>query len=395
MDMENWGVTETGFNCPTVDDILNAKNILAKEEFGDDFDTDEKTPEGMFFRINAKAESKLCEIAEGIYYSIFPHTATGVSLDRVCEFVNLTRDSAGHAQHTIRVYGTEGYIVEAGTEFKNMEGIEFYSVMTTTIDQSDESEELPRFYANLSVQCKQSGTIGNVNDINSTVEVTPSISSVEYLTVEAYGTPAETDPELRTKFKSVVKGLGTNSANAIIANVLRVAGVNNVILIDNTTDTDEIISDGLTVTAGTYAVIVHSDSTANEAEIAQAIFEKQPLGIPQSGAEEIIVTDNSNTDHTVKFTYVTTQNIDIAVTCKIDKSFTTSGIQEIKDNLAAYINSLGIGQEVVYTNLYEYIYKVTGVTKVTALTANNGTIDIPINKIEIAHAGEIGVTVEG
>ena len=142
--MDLWGVSDKGFYRPTVDDILNAKNVLAKEIFGEDFDTDELTPEGMFFRITATAQSKLCEMAEGVYYSIFPHTATGVSLDRVCEFVNLTRNGAISAQHTLRVFGELGYIIEAGTLFKNSDGIEFYATENSEIswgmDKGDGNE---------------------------------------------------------------------------------------------------------------------------------------------------------------------------------------------------------------------------------------------------------------
>ena len=391
VNMELWGISETGFYRPTIDDILNAKITLAKEIFGEDFDTDELAPQGMFFRVNAAAESKLCEIAEGIYYSIFPHTATGVSLDRICEVANLHRDGAGYAEHQIKVYGTQGYIIEAGTEFKNTDGVEFYSVMNATITELDGD----KYYANVEVQCKESGEKGNVNDINSTVEVNPNITNIVWTSIKTYGIDAENDPELREKFATVIQGMGTNTTNSIIANVLREKGVNDVIIIDNNTETDVIISDNLTIKAGTYAVIVQSDSTTNQDIIAKAIFEKQPLGISQSGTEEVIVLDNSNTEHTVKFTYVATKNIDITVSCVTDSTFASSGIEDIKNNITSYINSLGIGQEVVYSQLYKYIYAVTGVNEVTAMTVNNGTSNIAINQIEIAKAGTIKVTVEG
>lgn len=393
VNMDLWGVTETGFYRPTIEDIKNAKNALAKEIFGEDFDTDELTPEGMYFRVNAAAENKLCEIAEGLYYSIFPHTAKGVSLDRVCEFVNLKRDGKGYAEHLIRVYGTQGYIIEAGTEFKNADGLEFYSVENVTINQEETQEETVKYYADVTIQCKESGTIGNVNDINSTVEVITSIESIAYLEVVSYGTEAESDAELRNKFEKVVRGLGTNTRNAIIANVLRVTGVNNADILDNNTAEDVTISDTLTIGSGTYAVIVHSNSGTNETEIAQAIFEKQPLGVPQSGTEELTVMDNSNTKHSVKFTYVTNKNVDVAVSCTIDNTFTLNGIQDIKDSITSYINGLAIGEEVVYTQLYNYIYEVTGIKKVTELTLNNGTTDIATNQIEIAKVGNISVTV--
>jgi uncharacterized phage protein gp47/JayE len=405
VDMDKWGISETGFYRPTIDDILSAKNTLAKQIIGEDFDTDELTPEGMLFRINAAAQSKIIQIAEGIYYSIFPHTARGVSLDRVCEVANLKRDSAGYAKHSVKVYGTQGYIIEAGTEFKNDEGIEFYSLTNAAIVQADTGaeglDEEILYYADVIVQCKQSGTVGNVNDINSVVEVNMNIENVTYVSVVSYGTNAESDPELRAKFETVVQGLGTNTRKSIIANVLRVAGVNNVILLDNTTEEDVEIKNSneevvLTITAGTYAVIVQSDNATNGADIAQAIFEKQPLGIPQSGVEQIEILDSSKTKQNVKFSYVAQNSIDVEVTCVVDESYDTiGGEKEIQNNITTYINGLGIGQEVVYTRLYDYIYNVAGVKKVTSITLNGQTADIPINDIEIAKVGTITVDVEG
>ena len=389
--MDKWGVIDEGYYCPTVEEMKNAKNAIAKEIFGEDFDTDDLTPEGMMFRVNTAAENKLLKIGESIYYSIFPHTAKGVSLDRVCEFANLKRDSAGYADHQLKVYGTQGYIVEAGTEFKNADGVEFYAVANATIENLD--EEKAEYYAEVVVRCKESGLVGNINDINSTVEVFDEIKSVAYDKVIAYGTTAEADPELREKFDKTVQGLGANTTAAIIANVLRVSGANNCIILDNNKTEDLVVSPDLTVEAGTYAVIVHSDSTSNQTEIAEAIMAKQPLGIPQSGVEELTVADNSNTSHLVKFTYVAPKNVDVVVSCNIDSDFGSDGIKNIKDKITSYVNGLGIGEEVVYTALYHGIYGVTGVKKVTAMTINGGTADVSISKIEIAKIGNISVTV--
>lgn len=394
-NMDLWGVRDVGFYRPTIDDIVNVKNALAKNVFGEDFDTSETTPQGMFFRVNAAAENKLLEVAEGIYYSIFPHTATGVSLDRLCETVNLSRENASYAEHRIRVYGTESYIIEAGTEFKSDTNVEFYSIENVAIDKSEIAQnETEVYYADVVVRCKQSGTVGNVSDIVSTVQVNTSINGVMYLEVVSYGAETETDPQLRDKYNGVVQGLGTNTASSIQANTIRVSGVNDVIIIDNNTADDMVVSDNLTVTAGSYAIVVYSDSGSNAEEIAQAIFEKQPLGIPQSGVESVDITDSSNTHHIVRFTYVVGTTVDVNIECNINNAFNgENGIQAIKDNISAYINGLGIGEEVVYTRLYDFIYNVTGVSKVTTLTMNDGTADIPINKIEIAKAGTISVTV--
>lgn len=398
VDMSLWGVQNTGFYRPSVEDIKSAYAALVAEIMGEDVCTDEDTILGMFIRIWAAMDNKELEIAEQNYYSMFPHTSTGVSLDRHCDGIGLQRDGAGYAEHTLRVYGTQGYIIEAGTEFKNDDGVEFYSVMNAQITneetgETSEDEEITTilYYADVIVQCKESGTVGNVNDINSLVGVDTKIDTVTWLSLEAYGTDAETDPQLREKYDNVAQGMGTGLKEAIIAECLKVSGVNNVIVLENMTTTDKVVSDALTVEAGTYAVVIQSDSTTNKEEIAQAILKTHPLGIPQSGVEQITVEDSSMTEHVMKFSYVATKEITVDVVCETDSSFTTSGTTEIQDNITEYINSLGIGESVIYSRLYGSIYNVTGVERVTSMTVNGGTADIEVNNIEIAKALSINV----
>ena len=393
-NIDLWGVTSTGFYRPTIEDIINEKNKKAKAIFGEDFDTGELTPQGKFFRINAAAESKLCEIAEGIYYSIFPSSATGVSLDRVCKFANLQRESVSYAVHEIKVYGEQGYTVDAGTKFKNTAGVEFYSTMDAVVE-NEEKDGI--YYAIVTVQCTENGVVGNVTNINATSKVNTNIDNVVYQSTLSYGTKNETDPELREKFSIVTQGLGTNTAAAIKANVLRVAGVNDVIIIDNNTDKDIAISDKLTVASGSYAVIVHSDDTTNEKEISAAIFEKQPFGIKQSGIKTVMIKDDAGIEQIVKFSYVEKVDIVVDVKCIIDNTFLSDGIQTIKNNITSYINGLGIGQKVIYSRLYDHIYNTTGVYDVENIklyvngVEKTGNIIIP--SVNIAKVGNISVTV--
>lgn len=384
---DSWGVTEAGFYRPTLEDIIREKEKKAKEIFGEDFNTDEKTVQGKMFRVNAAAESKLCEIAEGIYYSIFPSTARGISLDRVCEFANLTRENKGYAVHELRVYGTQGYNILAGTMFKNDEGIEFYSTTDALISNEK--------YADVIVQCTESGEIGNVTNINALKEVDVNIQKVQYQKNIARGTDIESDPELRGKFSVAVQGMGANTTVAIKANVLRVAGVNNVIIYNNSTDDYIILGDNTStflLESGKYAVVVQSDSTLNAEEIATAIFEKQPFGIGQCGKETITVKDESGIEQVVKFSYVDEVQHTVGVSCVVDRGFPTNGEDLIKENITSYINGLGIGEEVVYSRLYDCIYNVSGVRKVTDLNLNGFQSDSPLSELCIAKVGEITVT---
>lgn len=398
-NINDWGVTEKGFYRPTLEEIITEKNNKAKLIFGEDFDTGELTPQGKFFRICAAAESKLCEIGENIYYSISPSTARGISLDRVCEFANLTRESAGYAVHILRVYGKLDYTVPAGTLFKNSAGVEFYCTQDAVINGAEMTEDTDEdgnpvyiYYADVTVQCRQSGEVGNVTNINATSEVNQNINGVTYYDTLAYGTEIESDPDLRDKFNKVVQGLGTNTSASIKSNVLRINGVNDVIVVDNTTAENIKVSDSLTVISGSYAVIVHSDDTTIDDEIGAAIFEKHPLGVIQSGLKSVDVTDESGIVHTMKFSYVESTAVQVSVKCKVNRDFPDDGTIQIENNIISYINGLGINENVVYSRLYDYIYNVHGVHEVTELKVNNDTKTLEVGKLEIAKAD--GITVD-
>ena len=78
-----WGVTEYGFYCPSYEEVLEEIIKDAKSLYGEDMSVSGLTPFGKLLRIYAKREHKTYEIAEGLYYSATPATATGVSLERM------------------------------------------------------------------------------------------------------------------------------------------------------------------------------------------------------------------------------------------------------------------------------------------------------------------------
>lgn len=314
-------------------------------------------------------------------------------MDRICKFVAIKRTPATYAVKILRVYGKKDYIIQSGVLFKSENNIQFWSTSESTINKEElTQDDAVMYYADVTVQCVSAGTVGNITDIVSTAAVDVNITQVTYLSTVAVGQEAESDSELRERFNNVVQGLGTNTTSAIKANVLRIPGVTNVDIIDNNTSEDIVIDD-LTVYAKSYAVIVNSDDLSAGDEIAKAIFEKQPLGILQSGDELIVVKDDSGTEHNVRFTYVTTQEIEIAVGCNVTSDFPSTGADDIRRNITNYINGLEIGDKVVYSRLYDYIYNVAGVDDVTSLTLNGGTSNIALSRLKIPAVGAIAVEI--
>lgn len=390
MNITDWGLSEKGFYCPTYDEVLASKIKSAKELFGENICTDNNTALGKFIRLETAYDVKQFEEMEKIYYSISPVTATGVSLDRNVSFARISRNTAIAAVHKIRIYGTENHSLNKGTLVKSASGVIFYTTTDCTI--SEYNDEKQQYYTELNIQASEAGTSGNVHDINSLVDVDSDVTRLEYVETVTEGANTESDIALLTRYNEVVDGMGTNTKSAIISELMKINGVHKVIILDNSTDNDIIISDYLTVESGKYAIIIYANSGL-DTEIAEAIFKRKPFGIKQNGSTTIELKDDSGETHTVTFSYVREIPENIEIVCKVSSEFSSSGIEDIKANISEYVNNLDIGSPLIYSKLYQKIYSVAGTLEITKLTINGGTDSIYPAKDEIIKTDNITVSI--
>lgn len=392
MTIEDWGLTDKGFYCPTYDEILISKIDKAKELFGENICTDNNTPLGKFIRIEAAYDHKLFEELEKVYYSISPATATGVSLDRAVSFARVTRNTAVPAKHKIRLYGTLNHSVPKGTLVRSTSGVTFYTTTDCLISEYDGTEnDIEMYYVDVDVQCTSAGTLGNVYDINNLVDVDTDITIVEYIETITQGTDTETDVELSNRYNSVVDGLGTNTSSAIKSALMKINGVHDVEIVENVTDSDIVVSDDLTIDSGKYAVLVYANSALDD-EIAEAIFSHKPFGVKQSGNITVKIKDDADEVHDIVFSYIKEITANIKIECKVNSKFSVTGSNDIRENIMKAINELKIGEQLIFTRLYEKIYSVPGIVEVTSLTINDGIISLIPKGDEIVKAGTITVS---
>ena len=132
-------LTETGYTRRTYDEIIDDKIERAQELFGEDIETDETTPLGKFIRINAYDQALAEEEAEAIYYARFPNTATGASLDRLCTFIGISRNSATPAQFKIKATGEPGKTVPFGFLVGTESELNYYSTQEVEIGSAARS----------------------------------------------------------------------------------------------------------------------------------------------------------------------------------------------------------------------------------------------------------------
>lgn len=350
------GLTAKGYIRRTYDDILNDKIQRAKEFFGEDIDTSDLTPLGKFIRINAYDQAQTEEELEAVYYARFPDTATGQSLDRLLPFVGITRNQAEAVMYDVKLTGTAGYTVPVGFLVGTDMGQEYYTVEDVVI--GDDGTCM------VAVCCTEPGSMGNVNAsvINRIVNPDASVEAVEGLSCLSVGTDEESDVDLRTRFHAAVSGSGSGNANAIRAALLRIPTVQFAAVIENEDDVAD--AEGRPPHSFECYVLGGDDY---QQEIAEAIFEKRPIGIQTTGDKAVMITDASGNTKVVRFS--NTQNVRVMVKVRIitDATFAADGVASIQASVANYINGLGIGKSLVLSTIYGHIYKIPGVVEVVGL----------------------------
>lgn len=379
-------LTANGFERLTYNDIVSKKIKKAKELFGEDIDTSELTPLGKFIRINAFDLSEAEEEAEYIYYSIFPNTASGVSLDRLCTFVGISRNAATAARYKVTVYGTDGYTVPIGFTVGTVDGVNFYNITATEIMNGS---------CEVIVVCTETGVTGNIQPEKIKMVVNPvaEVTSVVGVSVEVTGEGEETDYALRKRFEQAREGAGSCTETSIRAALMRVPTVESVGIIAN--DTAETV-DGRPPFS--FECYIYGGENY-ETEIAETIYTKKPIGIKTYGKIQKTVTDEGGYEHVINFSHTEDINVYVSAKIKTDTTFEgDEGITEIQNNLINYINGLGVGEPVILSSLYGKIHSVQGVDEVMILTLSNdgsaySTANIAIDSYQVAVCKKVSVEV--
>lgn len=376
-------LTEKGFLRPTYDEIVERLVTLAKGLFGDDIETDEKTPLGKYIRLIAKGLAETYEDIEGHYYAHFVNTARGLSLDRLCVLAGISRNAPIRAIHVVEFTGTPEYEIPSGFLVSTADDVLFYTEDVLTIPESGKIEGY--------VYCTVPGTVGNVKvgSISQIVNPNMNIESITHKDVYQLGDEEETDAELRARFLLAIAGSGSATIDAIRAEILRVPKVQSCIIEENDTEnTDEAGRPG-----HSFECYVLAPEEQDEL-IAQAIFRKKPIGIKSVGDVTVAVVDNGGFSHDIKFSRTTATNIYIKATVKVNSLFPRDGRDQIISNLVYYVDSMPNGEDVIQSSFYSKIYAVAGVKDVTVLQLSTDGTSYSTNNITCTPAQVARLPVE-
>jgi len=313
--------------------------------YGDDVYIEPDSQDGQFLAILALAFYETAALGASVYNSFSPSTAQGVGLSRNVKINGLTRRQATLSTVDLTIVGQAGTVL----------GVT--GAPAVAIDTLEQKWNIP-----IGTTIPGGGSIiatavaqdaGAVqaasNTVNRIFTPTRGWQTVNNAGAATPGIAAETDAELRlrqarsTANPSLTVFDGTIGAVANLAGVTRVRGYEND---TNATDANGILAHSISL------VVEGGDAT----EIAETILLHKTPGCGTFGDTTQVVADPRGIPATIKFERPALVTIDVQVIISVNSGYTADYATLIKQAVAASINSIGIGSDVLYTKLFISAY---------------------------------------
>jgi uncharacterized phage protein gp47/JayE len=321
-------MTAEGFIAPTVQEEIDDLGTRFRSNIDNGLDLSSDQPIGQGIAIFAEKFSEVMELGATVYNALNPNAAEGRLLTNVCAIsgtypqvatfstvvatLNLNAATTVHAGATAIVAGQPDniWVLQADVT----------STTAGNYSGTFQSQVPGPFVA-------PAGTL--------TVIGTPTIG---WLTVTnaadaLQGLPADTETTLRQKRALELLGEGAGDLDAIRAAVLKVGGVEQCFVFENTGLT--VDSTGLPGKSFRVVVWDGQSMAASNNNIAQAIWDSKPSGILSFGGTSGIATDSTATSRTILFDRAI--QVPIYVTCTTTPgSLSGANTSAVKAAFAAY-----------------------------------------------------------
>ncbi|GAA3610898.1 baseplate J/gp47 family protein [Secundilactobacillus similis DSM 23365 = JCM 2765] len=367
---------KTGLVMLTDRQLLDQLEAKSKALFGDDIGTGQNNVLGMYLRVIAWLQTIVNQDVAAVYYANFIDQAEGVSLDHLGANYSVDRNPAQAATVTLNFTGTPGAKVPEGTVYATADAVEFEMIDTVTLTSDGTGSG--------QAQCTAMDESGNVaaDTITVKVENLAGVDTVTNSVQSSGGASLEDDDSYRQRIHLSMESQPGPTYYGLYTALYTLPGVEQVQIVPNLTmDVDQY---------GNPAKSLHFYVRGGrQDDVGQAILDNIAAGIQTTGTIKVTAKDIGGHTHDVFFDVATIVPIYVQMTLKINDEFNSETspaeiVQAIKD----YLNSLIMGDKVVFTKLYQAIYNVSGVEYVQVAMgrdkAKMGADDIQLDQFETA-----------
>lgn len=117
--MADYGLTPEGFKQKRLTDIIQSMNSRIADQLGVQISTEANSVFGQLIGVFSYEIADLWEQAAQVYGAMYPHTASGVSLDNASALAGITPISAEETTVVCTCYGTDGTAIPYGAQISS------------------------------------------------------------------------------------------------------------------------------------------------------------------------------------------------------------------------------------------------------------------------------------
>ena len=341
-------IGSAGLTIPSYNDILedNLEQFLAI--YGANEYVGEDSQPYQFISILSLKMSDTCQQLQFVWNNRSPVSAIGAGLDSLVKLNGIARKPYTFSTATLTIVGTPGTVINNGLA-QDVNGNQWALPATVTIPGGGS--------ISVTGTCT---TPGNVTAEPSTINIIASPvggwSTVNNSAAAVPGNPVETDSQLRARQAISVAIPSITLLAGTVADLLATPGVTRLNVLENQTSAVD-----------TYGNPPHSitcvvDGDATDLAIATAIYQNRGIGCDTNGDVDGSPTGNTvvvdvtdpDTGYVMPISFLTPTYVPIYVTLNIHllAGGTSATLAQIQADVVAYLNSLGIGETIVFSELY-------------------------------------------
>ena len=329
-------VDRDGFHLQDYAVTLEGLRAAIRGIFGDDLYLEADSQEGQLVSIFALALQDTYNLAAAVYNAFSPQTAQGAGLSRMVVINGIRRQAAGYSTVDLRLVGAAGTVIRNGAA-QDVAGQKWLLPEVVAIPAEGE--------ITVTATAREIGDIrAAAAEINKIATPCRGWQSVENPLAATPGAAVETDAALRarqrvsTALPSRTVFEGTLGAVANVTGVTRWRGYEN--------DTNEHDANGIPP----HSICVVAEGGDNAA-VAEAIALKKTPGCGTFGDVEVMTRDSKGLPNPIRFFRPRLVRVHVRVGIRPLAGWLATTGAAIKANLAAHINGLRIGDDILVSKL--------------------------------------------
>lgn len=330
-------VSASGISAPSYADLLASLQASFRTIFGSDAYLGADSQDGQLLAVFAQAIHDCNMAAVSVYNSFSPTYAQGTGLSALVGINGIQRRVSTHSQVNLLVSGTVGATITSG-KVRDASGTMWSLPPSVVIP--------PAGFVLVTATCDSTGAITAGAGTLTTI-ATPTLgwTSVTNPSAAVPGAPVETDAELRQRQARSVALPAKTVLSGLLGALQALPGVLQAAVYENPTGAP----DGEGIPAHAISAVVEG---GNADDIARTILLYKTPGAATYGTTTVNIHDDIGQAYAINYFAPSSVGVKVSISLHAFAGYSSATADSIKAAIAAYINALPFGQDVLLTRLY-------------------------------------------